>query len=128
MKRFVLLWFPMIFIAVLNGIARDLWLTKYLPGETARQLSTFTLIILFTLYFYIVFERNRIKSKTQSFKIGVLWMVLTLTFEFSFGLLRGLSLTEIVADYNIMNGRIWILIPLWLLIAPRLFYKIFKPN
>lgn len=62
-------------------------------------------------------------SKTQSFKIGILWMVLTLTFEFSIGLNRGLSINEVVADYNFINVRIWILIPLWVIIQHDYFIK-----
>ncbi|WP_205527075.1 hypothetical protein [Hanstruepera ponticola] len=128
MKRYVFLWIPMIFIAIINGSARDLWYVSYLGEQSAHQLSTLTLIFLFGLYFYFVFKKYPISSKTMSYKIGITWMLLTLSFEFGFGYYRGLTLTDILADYNILNGRVWVLIPICLLVAPRLYYAWLNKN
>ena len=128
MKRYVFLWIPMLIIAIVNGSARDLWYKTYLGEQSAHQLSTFTLILLFGLYFYFVFKKYPIATKKRSYKIGVLWMLLTLSFEFSFGYYRGLTLTDILADYNILNGRVWVLIPICLLVAPRLYYAWLNKN
>lgn len=113
----------MIFIAVLNGTLRDLWYAQYIGDQVAHQVSTIFLIILFTFYFLVVFKKYPIASKSEAIKVGVLWMLLTLIFEFSFGFYRDLSLSELLADYNLSDGRLWILVPLWLLIAPSIFYK-----
>jgi len=52
------------------------------------------------------------------------WLVLTLLFEFGFGRYRGNSWEKLFTDYNLLKGRLWILIPLWLAIAPYLFFKL----
>lgn len=93
---------------------------------TAHQVSTISFIILIGLYIgYIIkiFPPGRAEKALQA---GMLWMVLTLIFEFGFGLLRGHSLKNLFADYNIMKGRLWILIPTWLLIAPYIFHRLYN--
>jgi hypothetical protein len=48
---------------------------------------------------------------------------MTLAFEFGFGRWRGRSWEQLLEDYNVFEGRLWLLIPLWVMIAPYLFYK-----
>jgi hypothetical protein len=51
--------------------------------------------------------------------IGALWIALTVTFEFSFGhFVEGLSVDTMLADYNMLNGRLFILMLLSAFIAP----------
>ncbi len=124
MLKYFLLWFPMIILAVLNGTARDLGYKKYLGDLTAHQLSTISLIILLWLYISFVIKKFPPASVTQSINIGIAWLLLTLAFEFGFGLYRGKSMNELFADYNLLKGRIWILIPIWTAIAPYIIYRI----
>ena len=44
--------------------------------------------------------------------------VLTLVFEFGMGTLSGASWETMLADYDILHGRLWPLIPVSALIAP----------
>lgn len=126
MKPYILLWIPMIVLAIINGTAREFWLNNHFEELTAHQISTVTLLLLFAIYFYIIFKKHPIQSTNQSFKIGLLWMVLTLIFEFSFSFFSGLTLNEILSEYNVLHGKTWILIPLWLFIAPRIYYSLIK--
>lgn len=84
--KYFLLWLPMILIAVLNGTARDLGYKKYLGELLARQLSTIVLIIVFGIYIGLVLQKYPPANLGQSVKIGILWLVLTLLFEFGLGL------------------------------------------
>jgi len=124
--KYILAWFPMLLLAVLNGALRDLGYKKHVGDLTAHQISTVTLIILFAFYIGYIIHRFPPSSSIQAILIGTIWVVLTLSFEFSFGRYRGNSWSALFADYNILKGRIWILIPLWILIAPYLFYKYFR--
>ena len=123
MLKYILAWFPMLLLAVLNGILRDLGYKKYAGDLTAHQISTITLIILFAFYIGYIIKRFPPSSSAQAILIGTIWVVLTLCFEFGFGRYRGNSWSVLFADYNILKGRIWFLIPLWIFIAPYLFYK-----
>lgn len=126
MFKYFLAWFPMLLLAILNGSLRDLGYKKYIGDLAAHQLSTITLIILFAFYIGYIIHRFPPSSSAQAIFIGLLWVMLTLCFEFGFGKARGNSWSALLADYNIMKGRIWILIPIWILIAPYIFYKMFK--
>jgi hypothetical protein len=112
----------MILIAVLNGTARDLGYKKYLGELLARQLSTIVLIIVFGIYIGLVLQKYPPANLGQSVKIGILWLVLTLLFEFGLGVAGGKSWAELFSDYNILQGQLWGLVPLWVAVAPYLFY------
>ena len=120
--KYFLLWLPMILIAVLNGTARDLGYKKYLGELLARQLSTIVLIIVFGIYIGLVLQKYPPANLGQSVKIGILWLVLTLAFEFGLGLAGGKSWAELLSDYNILQGKLWVLVLLWVAVAPYLFY------
>jgi hypothetical protein len=57
------------------------------------------------------FERgDPIPSTRTAWEIGLAWTAMTLAFEFGLGLTRGLSLSEMLADYDVADGRIWVLV------------------
>ena len=124
MLKYFLCWFPMLLLAIINGTARDLWYKKYVGEITAHQISTVSLILLFGFYIWLVMKKYPPKSGTQAIYVGLFWLTLTLAFEFGFGLMRGRTLTQLLGEYDIMKGRIWILIPVWVLLAPYLFFRI----
>ena len=116
----------MIFIAVLNGTARDLGYKNYVSDLAARQISTISLIVLFGIYWGLLFKKYPIQSEVQAIYIGAIWLILTLIFEFVFGRLGGHSWTYLFNEYNLMKGRIWVLIPISVAIAPYVFYQLYK--
>ncbi|MGN6646896.1 MAG: hypothetical protein ACTHJT_10250 [Cytophaga sp.] len=126
MLKYFLLWFPMLFIAIVNGTARDLWYKKYITELTARQLSTFSLLLLLGIYMFFIVRKFPPASAMQALLTGVCWMLLTLGFEFGFGLYRGHTWAQLLEDYNILKGHLWLLIPLWLICAPYLFFSMQK--
>ena len=126
MLKYFLCWFPMLLIAVINGTARDLWYKKYIGELPGHQISTISLIILFGFYIWFVINKFPPNSGKQAILIGLLWLTLTLLFEFSFGRIRGNSWAKLLEDYNILKGHIWILILIWTTIAPYIFFKIVR--
>jgi hypothetical protein len=56
-----------------------------------------------------------------------LWLVLTLAFEFGFGaFVGGRTWSELVGEYNLLVGRVWVFIPVWVAVAPSIFYHLQK--
>jgi len=54
--------------------------------------------------------------------IGAFWTILTIGFEFGFGhYVMGRPWDHLLADYNILKGRLWSLVLLTMLIAPSLW-------
>lgn len=124
MFKYILLWFPMVVLAVINGAARDLGYKKYIGELAAHQISTLSLLLLLGIYIFLVLKKYPAQSGTEALLIGLLWMVLTLAFEFGFGLYRGNSWAHLLSAYNILKGQLWILMPIWMALAPYLFFKL----
>ena len=60
-----------------------------------------------------------VRDRSSALELGVAWVVATLGFELLAGHYAfGNPWSKIFADYNLLRGRIWLLIPLTILIAP----------
>ena len=89
---------------------------------TAHQISTLTGIILFGLYVWFLSRLWRIKSASQALLIGVMWLSLTVAFEFVFGhYVMGNPWSRLLHEYNLLEGRLWVLVLIWITIAPLVF-------
>jgi hypothetical protein len=125
MGRYLLAWFPMILIAVANGALREAWLVPRLGDHAARQVSTLLLIALFAVYIGYVTRRWPIASSGEALAVGGLWLVLTLLVEFALGrFVSGLSWQEMIAEYDLSAGRLWALVPVWVAVAPYVFFRL----
>jgi hypothetical protein len=125
MWRFIIAWVPMIFIAIANGIFREKVLANKLSELQAHQLSTLTLILLFGLYMWGLFSIWIPTSANHALRIGLLWLLFTVIFEFIFGhYVAGHSWSRLFQDYNILKGRLWIFVLIWVTIAPYIIYQL----
>ncbi len=123
--KFFLLWFPMLLLAVLNGAAREMLYKASLGELRAHQLSTVTLLILFSVYIWLVIRVWSPVSSQHALLVGLFWLVLTLGFEFGFGrFVEGRSWIELLEEYNLFAGRVWVFIPVWVALAPYIFYRL----
>jgi hypothetical protein len=118
-------WFGMVILAILNGLMRNSVYGPHMRELAAHQLSTLTGIILFGIYIYILTGIWPIESAKQAFLIGGIWLGMTILFEFVFGhFVMGHPWSKLLHDYNLLQGRIWILMLIWTGIAPYLFYQL----
>jgi hypothetical protein len=127
MLKYLLLWFVMLVIASANGGFREAWLKARFPDLLAHQISTVLLAILFTLFTYLVIRTWRPASEQMAWGIGLMWLVLTLIFEFGFGhYVANKPWSELLEEYNLFAGRIWIIIPVLILTLPVLFHRLLR--
>ena len=127
MLRYLLAWFPMLVLAVANGAIRQGLFTRYMSDLRAHQLSTLTGSIVIGAFVWLVIRRWPPSSGLMAFMIGVMWLVLTVAFEFFMGLvLADRPLHQVLFDYNVLAGRVWVFFLAWLTLAPLIFYKL-KP-
>jgi len=125
--KYITGWLPLVVIAFVNGTIRQIGFQKALGDLHAHQLSTALGITLFGIYIYWLIRRWKLGSQSEAVKIGLLWMVMTIAFEFALGrLVLGRDWAVLLNDYNLCEGRVWVLVLLWVAIAPVLFYKISK--
>ena len=61
-----------------------------------------------------------IKNSTRKGKwlTGIVWMLLTVIFEFATGLSGGNSISELLAAYNPLTGNLWLLVLAATLFSP----------
>lgn len=122
-------WFAFPFIAIFNAILRELIYKKPLGNLAAHQISTATGIIIFAIVFYFIFKRWKIESLKHAILLGLIWLVLTILFEFGFGhFVMGNPWEKLLHDYNLADGRVWSLFLVWITIAPYIFYRMFTHN
>ncbi|MBU0906740.1 MAG: hypothetical protein KKD18_01830 [Nanoarchaeota archaeon] len=60
-------------------------------------------------------------TKKDLWLVGGIWVLMTIVFEFIFGhyvMHEGTSV--LYADYNIFNGRLWLLVLFFIFVGPRL--------
>jgi hypothetical protein len=117
--RGVVVWFALLVLAVLNGGVRDTWLSPRLGDTVGRALSTVLLSALIFLATWMTIDWIRPTSATEALKLGAFWLALTLSFELvvgHYGFRK--PWTELLADYDLRRGRIWIVVLVVTLLAP----------
>ncbi len=125
--RYSIAWFPLVFIAILNGAIREYAYGKYISELQAHQVSTLTGIILSGLYVWALSHIWPLSSEYEAFIVGVIWIGLTVAFEFLFGhYVVGHSWERLLHDYNVLAGRLWLIFLIWTAAAPYLFYRLTK--
>jgi len=123
MWKYACLWLPMVFIAIANGLIREKGYGRYLSELRAHQLSSLIGLVLFGIYIGVVMRLFPPATDTQALAVGMLWLGLTVGFEFLFGrYVAGHSWGRLLLDYNLLAGRLWVLILLWVTLAPYVFY------
>lgn len=122
-RKAALYWLPMMALAILNGAARDLFYKAHTGELAAHQLSTLSLLLVFALYIPYALKKIPVATSRQALTLGTLWLIMTLCFEFGIGLMAGKTWGVMLADYNLASGRVWVFIPLWVLLGPLILKK-----
>jgi hypothetical protein len=105
-------------LAVGNGMARELLYRDRVGEDAAHRISTVTALALFAGYFWLLEQRWPIPSSGEAAAIGAVWVGLTVLFEVGLGRARGLSWSDLLADYDLRRGRLWPLVLAWLGVGP----------
>jgi hypothetical protein len=123
--RYVLAWFPMLVIAVANGAVRQLTFAKVMSEPHAHQLSTLIGSLCIGAFIWFVVRTLPPSSSRQALFIGLVWVLLTVTFESFMGLvLQHRPVQEVFSEYNLFAGRVWTLFLVWLGVAPWIFFRL----
>jgi hypothetical protein len=125
--KFLLAWIPGIPIAILNALLRNSLYMKFLDELRAHQLSAVSFAVLFGIYVWFILKWLKLSSAQNALYLGILWLTLTVSFEFLFGhFVMGHPWSKLFHDYNLFAGRVWILVLLWITISPITLYLISK--
>lgn len=118
--RSLLVWLCFIPVAILNGGLRQYVLVRWFDEVGANALSGVLLSLFILLITWLLLPRIVWYNQKESYRIGIVWMLLTIGFEFIFGLTGGISFRELLSAYNPMSGNLWLLVVITTFGAPRL--------
>ena len=122
--RYLLCWFLLAIVAIANGVLREATYGKRVSELSAHQISTGTGILLTGLLVWVLSRLWPIDSSGQAWLIGSCWLLATIAFEFGFGhFIAGHTWSKLLADYNVLNGRLWLLFLIWIMVMPYVFHK-----
>ena len=113
-------WALFIPVAIANGITRDLVYKPWVGDLAAHQISTIIAISAFITLVYFL-RKSDFKDMTglRLFIIGLVWVFMTIIFEFGFGFyVDKIPFEKLLADYNILKGRVWSLMLITELFTP----------
>ncbi len=117
-------WGLMLLAAILNAVIREKLVTPEFGDTVGRAISSLTLSFLIFSIVFLLIPWLAVRNPSGLWILGVFWSVLTIAFEFSLGYIRGLSLEAMFSDYNILKGRLWVLVLLITVISPILAAKL----
>ena len=121
------IWIVLAVSAIVVATFRVVVLLPQIGEQTAHQLGTgLYLIVQFAIIFFFI-KKMKIKETIILLRIGILWVVITIIFEFIFGhFVMGHPWQKLLADYNLFNGRLWVLVLINNLSSPLISGKIIK--
>ncbi len=121
MLKATAVWALILILAILNGALREAVLLPALGKPWGLMLSGVLLAACIAVVALTFVPRIVRTGAVEPWRIGLLWLVLTLVFEFGFGrLVQGRSWAELLQAYTFADGNLWPLVLLVTAVAPSL--------
>jgi hypothetical protein len=112
-------WLVILLLAMVNGSVRNALVAPRVGDQAAHLIATVVLSALVVLLVLWTIPWIGPASRGDALRIGAMWVVLTLAFEFLAGhYLFGAPWERLLADYDLLRGRIWPLVLLTTFVAP----------
>ena len=118
-SKAILAWLLLLVAMFANGMVRVFVLEPRLGEHRARQVAVLIgLVVIFGLTLPFVRWLTR-PTSAELLRVGLLWLTLTVAFELLFGhYVSGASWDVLLADYDLLQGRLWPLVLLSTAVAP----------
>ncbi|HZD42171.1 MAG TPA: hypothetical protein VE131_15715 [Terriglobales bacterium] len=119
------LWLVILLLAILNGTLREKTLIPVLGSSAGLAASGAILSMCVFIVALVAAPWYGPLTSRQWYWVGLFWLLLTVVFEFSFGLLvQHKSLAALLDAYTFRGGNIWPIVLVTTLISPWLAAKI----
>lgn len=123
-RRALITWLLIVVAESVHGTLRQLFIAPALGDLLARQIGVLTGSAIIFVIALIFVRWIGARSFGEQFRVGLLWVVLILIFEFSLGAILGYTRERMLSDYNIAEGGFMLFGLLFMLFAPALAAKI----
>lgn len=117
------IWLTLVAVESIHGVIRRLLLQPQLGDLRARQLSVFTGAALIVIVFWFTLRWLGPQSTRRWWTFGLMWLALTLGFEFALGRATGMPWDRIASDFDPRRGGLLAFGMLVILVAPRLLAR-----
>lgn len=120
--RAAAVWALLAILMIAQGWVREQWLVPRMGELAAHQASSLSACgILLLTAFWTLRWLGCLHAARRQLAVGALWLGLTVAFEFGFGhFVAGHSWARLLADYDLLAGRLWVLVLLTTFTAPRI--------
>lgn len=123
--RACVIWLLLLGAAVLNGAGREAVLRQMVGERTAHVVSSVVLSTFIFLLGWLTSSWLDLVSPREARAVGALWLGLTVAFEFLAGhFVFGTAWSALLADYDLTQGRLWVLVLVTTAITPSLVYRL----
>ena len=122
--RSIAAWLAILALAVLNGALREALLLPNLGRPAAYAMSALLLALVVCVVAVASARWMGAHTARRAMAVGILWLALTLVFEFGFGLAQGHSWPQMLEAYTFKDGNLWPLVLVVVLLAPLLAWRL----
>ena len=117
--KMLLVWLLFMVGAIANGAVRVKAIIPVTGEGVGHIISTAMLCAIILAITWATIAWIGPGTTEQAIKIGAAWLLLTLAFEFGVGyFISHHTWTEMLADYNVLQGRVWVNVPIITFLAP----------
>jgi hypothetical protein len=125
LERWIAAWLGATALGIANAGVRELVYADRVGELAAHQISTATLLAALTYYVWLVDQRWPVPTVRTALAIGGIWAALTVLFEFGLGhYILSSPWSDLLANYNLADGRVWVLVPVWMVFAPAALHRL----
>ncbi|MBP7408661.1 MAG: hypothetical protein KA941_07890 [Flavobacteriales bacterium] len=115
----ILIWLLFMVGAIANGALRVKAIIPFTGEAIGHIISTVFLCAIIIGITWWTVPWLAPSTGQQALTIGAAWLFMTLAFEFGVGYFIGHhSWSEMLADYNVLKGRVWVAVPIITFLAP----------
>lgn len=121
-----IIWVIIVILAIFNGFVKEKFYKPLIGELRAHQISSIMfIIVIFAVSFLFIKTNEYPTSANQYLLVGLLWLKLTIIFEFLFGrYVAKHPWKKLLHDYNITKGRLWTLVLVATAFAPWILYQV----
>jgi hypothetical protein len=120
LRRALLVWVALCLVAIANGTVRQFLLLPSVGAYAGHVLSSVTLSLLILFVAWLSIRWIHPTTARAAWAVGVCWLAATVVFEFVAGhYLFHHPWSRLLADYDLRQGRIWVVVLVATLVAPR---------
>jgi len=125
LAKAVAVWLVLILAETVHGILRGIFLVPRVGEFRSSQIGVLTGSVIILVLTWLFVRWIGASRSSHLLGIGLLWLCLTLAFEFLFGhFVVGASWERLAADYNLLQGGLLPLGMIFLIFAPLIAAKL----